>query len=834
MKDTDQKKIANSESPGSVSEFPGVRSKTSRTITIREFVDTVRSDRYRRQVLEYRRLKALPGHEAEAQAIKENMPCIVPAGVCLNGHAVKDLSVHSGLLCVDLDHTDRRTQEVFGLACSLPFTYASIISISGEGIKMLVRVRMEDVRQDYARLYAAVGNAVSAHVGHPYDEKCKILTQPCFYSYHPEAYYNAEAVAFEMPEVVPASAIHESASSASASSASAASASAASATATSATEKRKMLLSAAEAIPGDVRGSVPTSACGFIPRLLDDFERNNPFRRGNRNDLALKLGRVAGSKGFSPDEMEKLISLFSDRYASGDFTAEDIRQRVVAGYQFVECLPKEQKEPARGQKGVRVTYTPVCGSNEDDAPEVVLEKNDELRADAPYIPDTVFASLPDFLIRCCRYTSDKRERDMALLGCLNSCSAIFPYVSFLYKRSLYSPHFYLASVAAAGAGKGIMAFTAILLDPTQEYYDQIRRANKKAYEQALLGWDSEQQQARREKRLPDINLKPEEPKAQYLKISATTSKSRLIEHLATAGEVGCCMATTEINTMVSSLGQDCGKYEDILCKAAHHEEVSSSYKVDGEPIVVKHPHLALNIAGTQEQFYIFFRSLEVGLFSRFAFYTRQQSQKWESCAPGDEQVDLRGYFQSLGKELLEMHKVLLESPTLVTFSPAQWQLHTTLFSELLRRVLLEGRDSSGSLIRRAGLLGMRLATILTIFRKWEDYRYAKEYCCTDADFRMAMDIVRTLVEHSLLLSTSLPDTNQPPVSMHRFHRLDEILSSLSKKFTYTDFVRSVQNTGMSESTGKRFLQKALKLQYIVKEENSYRKRRKPSSGQGYK
>lgn len=834
MKDTDQKKIANSESPGSVSEFPGVRSKTSRTITIREFVDTVRSDRYRRQVLEYRRLKALPGHEAEAQAIKENMPCIVPAGVCLNGHAVKDLSVHSRLLCVDLDHTDRRTQEVFGLACSLPFTYASIISISGEGIKMLVRVRMEDVRQDYARLYAAVGNAVSAHVGHPYDEKCKILTQPCFYSYHPEAYYNAEAVAFEMPEVVPASAIHESASSASASSASAASATATSATATSATEKRKMLLSAAEAIPGDVRGSVPTSACGFIPRLLDDFERNNPFRRGNRNDLALKLGRVAGSKGFSPDEMEKLISLFSDRYASGDFTAEDIRQRVVAGYQFVECLPKEQKEPARGQKGVRVTYTPVCGSNEDDAPEVVLEKNDELRADAPYIPDTVFASLPDFLIRCCRYTSDKRERDMALLGCLNSCSAIFPYVSFLYKRSLYSPHFYLASVAAAGAGKGIMAFTAILLDPTQEYYDQIRRANKKAYEQALLGWDSEQQQARREKRLPDINLKPEEPKAQYLKISATTSKSRLIEHLATAGEVGCCMATTEINTMVSSLGQDCGKYEDILCKAAHHEEVSSSYKVDGEPIVVKHPHLALNIAGTQEQFYIFFRSLEVGLFSRFAFYTRQQSQKWESCAPGDEQVDLCGYFQSLGKELLEMHKVLLESPTLVTFSPAQWQLHTTLFSELLRRVLLEGRDSSGSLIRRAGLLGMRLAAILTIFRKWEDYRYAKEYCCTDADFRMAMDIVRTLVEHSLLLSTSLPDTNQPPVSMHRFHRLDEILSSLSKEFTYTDFVRSVQNTGMSESTGKRFLQKALKLQYIVKEENSYRKRRKPSSGQGYK
>ena len=294
------------------------------------------------------------------------------------------------------------------------------------------------------------------------------------------------------------------------------------------------------------------------------------------------------------------------------------------------------------------------------------------------------------------------------------------------------------------------------------------------------------------------------------------------------------MTTTEINTMISSLGQDCGKYEDILCKAAHHEEVSSSYKIDGEPIVVQHPHLALNIAGTQEQFCVFFRSLEVGLFSRFAFYTRQQNQQWESCAPGDEQVDLRRYFQSLGKELLEMHKVLLESPTQVTFSLSQWKLHTELFSEMLRRALVEGRDSSGSLIRRAGLLGMRLAAVFTVFRKWEDYRYAKEYGCTDEDFHTAMDIIRTLVEHSLLLSTSLPDTNQPPASMHCFHRLDGILSSLSRKFTYTEFVQTVENTGMSESTGKRLLRKALKLQYLVKEENGYRKKRKTGSGRGYK
>lgn len=796
MKDTDQKTTLDSELPGSVSEFPGVRSKTSRTITIREFVDTVRSDRYRQPVLEYRRLKALPGQEAEAQAVKENMPCIVPAGVCLGGHAVKNLTTHSRLLCIDLDHTAGRTQEVLELTHSLPFCRASLISISGEGIKVMACVRTEDVRKDYARLYAAVGSAVSAHVGHPYDEKCKILTQPCFYSYHPEAYYNAEAVEFQMPDVAPA------------------------------VEKQRPLPL--------VAGCASAVSGGFIARLLDDFERNNPFRRGSRNDLALKLGRVAQGKGFSVDELEKLVSLFSQRYATADFTAEDIRKRVMAGYQFVEGRREEAESKEKGQKGFRVTYNPTLAQNEEESPEEVLEKNDVLRADAPYIPDAVFARLPDLLARCCLYASDKRERDMALLGCLNSCSALFPYVRFYYKKSLHSPHFYLAAIAPAGTGKSIMAFTAVLLDPTQEYYDQIRRTAKKAYEQALLGWDAEQQQARHQKRLPDIDLKPEEPKSPYLKISATTSKSRLIEHLAAAGEVGCCMTTTEINTMISSIGQDCGKYEDILCKAAHHEEVSSSYKVDGEPIVVRHPHLALNIASTQEQFHVFFRSLEVGLFSRFAFYTRQQNQQWESCAPGAVQVDLRSYFYDLGKELLEMHKVLLESPTLVTFSPAQWEAHTNLFSELLRSALIEGRDSSGSLIRRAGLLGIRLASILTIFRKWDDYRYAKEYCCTDEDFRTAMDITRTLVEHSLLLSTSLPDTNLPPASMHHFHRLDEILNGMSKHFTYTEFLQAVQNTGMSESTGKRLLRKAVKMQCVVKEDDGYRKKRKSAPKGGYK
>lgn len=660
-----------------VSEFPSVRSKAPHTISIHDFIDTVRSDRFRQVVQDYRRLKALPGHEAEAQKLKDGMPCIIPAGVCSNGHAVKDLQQHSELLCIDLDHSNGRTREIFLLSQSLPFVAASFISISEEGNKMLIHVRPEDVQKNYEQLYAAVGRAVSAHVGHPYDDKCKILTQPCFYSWHPEAYYNPGAIAFEMP--------------------------AESVTKVTETETKATI----------APGNAP-SENGFIANFLDEFEHRNPFIRGSRNDLALKLGRAAASKGFSQEETKKLTELFAQHYAATDFTMQDIQKRVVSGYQFIIQKKKEEKETNRCHFGDSDTYAPFSVTNEEESPEEVLEKNNELRAASPYIPEEVYTRLPEFLKRCCTHATDKRERDLMLLGSMNSCSALFPHVSFFYKKSLLSPHFYLAVVAPAGAGKGALGFTSILLDATQEFYDRLRREQKKEYDQKLLAWEQEQQQARHAKRLPNLDLKPEEPQAQYLKISATTSKSRLIQSLAAAGEIGCCMTTTEINTLVSSLGQDCGKYEDILCKAAHHEEVSSSYKIDGDPIVVRHPHLALSIAGTQEQFRNFFRSLEVGLYSRFGIYTRQQSQLWESCAPQEGEVDLHSYFYGLGSELFEMHKLLLQSPTLVTFSPQQWQQHTAHFSLLLKRTLLEGRESSSGIVYRNGLLAMRLAAILTI------------------------------------------------------------------------------------------------------------------------
>lgn len=831
-----------------ISEFGSVRSKQSQTISLQEYVNKVRSNTFKAQVEEYRRLAALPGHEAEAQRVKDGMPCIVPAGVCSGGHAVKNLVKHSGLLQIDMDHTLLRTAEVCRLLCELPYVTVVHKSFSQNGVRAFVRVAAEDVMRNYEQLYAAVGEAVSRHAAHNYDSKCKILTQPSFYSWDANAYYNPDAETFRMQwgeETAPETGtISETAADAggavsrgiiseatdsgrTVSGGAISEVTDSKRTDSGVTNSEKSV--SEKSISGTAASGTAvsgTTAPGFLVQFLNDFEHRNPFRRGERNDLALKLGRVSRSKGFSKKELEEVISLFIRRYAATDFTAEDIRQRITAGYQFIDSLPQKTEIPGEGSNRVHFPYDPAeppdAGSDEED----LLEKNNELRAQSPYIPDSAYSGLPQFLKDCVQYASDPRERDITLLGSLNCCSALFPGVSFFYKNALYSSHFYHALVANAAAGKGVVAFILSLLDATQEYYDRQRRDQKKAFEKAQMAWEAEVHQALREHRSPDSDKKPEEPKAKYLKTSSTTSKSRLLEQLATNGELGCHMSSTEINSLISSLAQDYGKYEDILCKAAHHEEISQSYKIDGDPIVVPRPHLALIMSGTPEQFTGFFRSHENGLYSRFLIYTRQLNPHWETCAPGEGRVDLREHFHTLGKKLFEMHKLLLESPTLVTFTPGQWERHTQQFGVWLKSALVEGKEFPTSIVFRHGLLAMRLASILTIFRKWDDYRYAKEYCCTDADFDTAMQIIATVIEHSLLLGTSLPDTGHPPVAMRKFHQFEDVLKKLPRIFSYIDFINAAKELGISVSTAKRYLRKAVEQELVVKQKDKYRKRRK--------
>ena len=95
-------------------------------------------------------------------------------------------------------------------------------------------------------------------------------------------------------------------------------------------------------------------------------------------------------------------------------------------------------------------------------------------------------------------------------------------------------------------------------------------------------------------------------------------------------------------------------------------------------------------------------------------------------------------------------------------------------------------------------------------------------------------MAEVLLEHSLLLSSSLPGLALKARPLQPFHKVLVILQRLKYHFSYTEFLSVAMDDGVSESTAKRLLRRALKLQFVENKGNSYFKSRKCYGEKGSK
>ena len=258
--------------------------------------------------------------------------------------------------------------------------------------------------------------------------------------------------------------------------------------------------------------------------------------------------------------------------------------------------------------------------------------------------------------------------------------------------------------------------------------------------------------------------------------------------------------------------------------AYHHEPVATDYKVDGELICAEVPRLALCLSGTPSQLANFIRSLENGLYCRFGIYTCGARWKYRSAAPIKGQEDYITLYKGFGKEVLEMYFFFQQSPNPeVTLSDRQWEEHTAYFDCLLNEVASEQADAPGWLYRTPWRTdgGLRIASIFTALRKYEGAMHMKEYICTDEDFHASMQIVQTILNHSLLVASSLPGEKMKPQPMQSYFRIRSVVESLPKTFTYKQIKEKALTEGISERSTCRYLKNLIELKYIEKQTDKY-------------
>lgn len=761
-------------------------------MTLKEFVKLLRGERWKVQVEEYQRLKA-SGRETEAKKLKRKLAALVIAGRCDGSHAETNLKQWSGDAMLDVDKCNGRVSEFLQVLKDTPWVKAAWRSVSYDGLKLVVRVEAESV-DEYRMAYALVAWHVAQLLAFPCDMSCKNPTRPCFASYDPEAFFRPDTEVFPWRRFV-----------------------------TEHPDRVGEILAELKVKTPAGASGPPVAASGMLHTFFNEFLEQNPFVDGKKNEFLLKLGRIARYKGVGEEELARLKTLAVERLAGMGCAAGDIPPRIDSGYRYADMNKGPETPASRAHKaqGSPMRYSEP-NEGEEEAELEKLEA-DKLRREVPCLPDELFDRLPDFLKRGLTHVRNKRERDILLLSMITNISGCLPGVRMNYGGMVYSADLYLVALAGSGRGKGVMQLAAILPAAIQEYYDELNRKDEREYRQKLLKWNLEERLAAQEKRVPDLDQCPEMPVERILKVAPNISKSQLILALEAGGAVGLVMNASELDMISSAMHQEYGKHDDVMRAASQHEEVSSYFKTDHRLVVVSDPHLALCASGTPAQLHKFISSLENGMYSRVAFYVGQAPWEYKSANPGKVRLDMRAYFKGMGEELLRMFIFLSGSPTEVVFTEEQWKEHTERFRTYLREVVAEDDDSPGAIVLRHGLMMSRIAMVLTALRKCEPQWNTSEWECSDEDFHTAMQIVDVLLEHSLLLSTSMDDTAGRIRPVKAFFKLRPVLKKMPREFTYSELMAAANEAGLPTASVKRYLLRLVYYQIVEKEDGKYRK-----------
>ena len=761
-------------------------------MTLKEFVELLRGERWKAQVEEYQRLKA-SGRETEAKKLKRKLAALVIAGRCEGSHAETNLKQWSGDAMLDVDKCNGRVSEFLQVLKDTPWVKAAWRSVSYDGLKRVVRVEAESV-DEYRLAYALVAWHVAQLLAFPCDMSCKNPTRPCFASYDPEAFFRPDTEVFPWRRFV-----------------------------TEHPDRVGEILAELKVKTPAGASGPPVAASGMLHTFFNEFLAQNPFVDGKKNEFLLKLGRIARYKGVGEEELARLKTLAVERLAGMGCAAGDIPPRIDSGYRYADMNKGPETPASRAHKAQGSLRRYSDSGEEGEEAEIEKLEADKLRRNVPCLPDELFDRLPDFLKRGLTHVRNKRERDILLLSMITNISGCLPGVRMNYGGMVYSADLYLVALAGSGRGKGVMQLAAILPAAIQEYYDELNRKDEREYRQKLLKWNLEERLAAQEKRVPDLDQCPEMPVERILKVAPNISKSQLILALEAGGSVGLVMNASELDMISSAMHQEYGKHDDVMRAASQHEEVSSYFKTDHRLVIVSDPHLALCASGTPAQLHKFISSLENGMYSRVAFYVGQAHWEYKSANPGKARLDMRAYFKGMGEELLRMFIFLSGSPTEVVFTEEQWKEHTERFRTYLREVVAEDDDSPGAIVLRHGLMMSRIAMVLTALRKCEPQWNTSEWECSDEDFHTAMQIVDVLLEHSLLLSTSMDDTAGRIRPVKAFFKLRPVLRTMPREFTYSELMAAANEAGLPTASVKRYLLRLVYYQIVEKEDGKYRK-----------
>lgn len=476
------------------------------------------------------------------------------------------------------------------------------------------------------------------------------------------------------------------------------------------------------------------------------------------------------------------------------------KNKILRGIDLVKFSDKPEYQEKYDSRKLDELYS-VEYINLFEVEEEEEEEETPLR-DTPLIESKVYDILPNFLKKSCKYFED-RERDIFFTGELVVLSSLFKNVSGIYFHKPIYPNLYAFVSTPSSNGKGVISFSSDTLFKYKEYEMEDNKREKKKLS---------------EKEQKDFVDK-------RLIIPGNASVASFIDNLKNNDGVGLVMEN-EADTITNNKKQDWGNYDDVLRKAFHHEDVSSSRK--NERFYVYKPKLSLITTGTLAQLFKFIPNTENGLFSRFIYYTFQQELKFKN--PFENALNYENIFMSeLSQELLDIFHYFdrwdnNKLPITYTFeyTDEQKKYFYIDYQVKLKRALsfTIGNDIQ-SAVNRLALINFRISMILSILRRYDNRSLFNDddrlIICDDIDFYNAISITEVYIEHMKLVYSNMPLDEH---KMIRENNIDKVFNKLPTIFTRRILFNKGAEFGMSMASCKKYLSRWIKNEDVKKDGQS--------------
>lgn len=451
--------------------------------------------------------------------------------------------------------------------------------------------------------------------------------------------------------------------------------------------------------------------------------------------------------------------------------------------------------------------------------------------------------LPAFLAPIYEVHDNSVDRDKMLLGALNIISGLMGGANGtadchcgiygLYDaRRVYTP-LYNIVYGAAGSSKGEIAFCKRIAAPVKQEMRRQYEYEKQQYEQQMAQYEAQG----KGKAKADRGEAPKEPPYRDPFVPGNSSSSAVYRAMDANGGWG-MMFETEADTVSAMIASDYGNYSDLMRKAHHHEPISMNRVTDRIHIDIDEPKLSVFLTCTPGQLSALFTasSFENGLGSRILFYEMPEEKATFHDVFARKDEPLEETYRRMGDAFLPLYHELRErkdSPLQFVMSSAQQQQFLAAFGSMLHEQ--NGMLGSGitAFIYRLALEGFRYAMVLTALRRLSEWTAIpvtqkeggifrpdeRALVCDDRDFRSAMTIVGSLVNHTTRVYAVLAKENDNPfakIGVSLSAEEQRVYRSLPEtEFRTSDFKAVTQPMGIHPRSAERMLSKFCNVYRII-------------------